>query len=234
MTLDTSTHKNILLRILKDIYTDNALGPFLGFKGGTAAYIFYHLDRFSVDLDFDLLDETKEETVFVQIRKILASYGEVKDAQQKRFNLFYLLSYKDKVEGARNVKVEINLRNFGSKYEVKSHLGISMKVMVKEDMAAHKLVAMLERAGKTNRDIYDVWFFLQNNWPINREIAEKRTKAPFKEFLQKCINSLKKTSDRNILAGIGELLNEKQKAWAKLKLRSETSFLLKLLLDNEK
>lgn len=234
MILDTSTHKNILLRILKDIYMDANIGPLLGFKGGTAAYFFYGLDRFSVDLDFDLLDATKEEAVFEQVKKILASYGEIKDAQQKRFNLFYLLSYKDKVEGARNVKVEINRRDFGSKYEVVSHLGISMKVMVKEDMAAHKLVAMLERIGKSNRDIYDVWFFLQNNWPINKEIVEKRTKMPFKEFLHKCISSLEKISDRNILAGIGELLNAKQKAWAKSKLRLETIFLLKLLLDDEK
>lgn len=41
MTLDTSIHKNIMLQIL-------------GFKGGTAAYIFYDLNRFSTDLDFDL------------------------------------------------------------------------------------------------------------------------------------------------------------------------------------
>ena len=64
MTLDTSVHRNVLLRILKDIYTDNSLGPLLGFKGGTATYLFYNLGRFSTDLDFDLLDENKVEEVF--------------------------------------------------------------------------------------------------------------------------------------------------------------------------
>ena len=54
--LNTKEHKNILVRIVKDIYTDNTLGPLLGFKGGTAAMLLYELDRFSVDLDFDLLD----------------------------------------------------------------------------------------------------------------------------------------------------------------------------------
>lgn len=58
MMLDAAHHKTILIRILKDIYTDTTIGPFLGFKGGTAAYLFYDLNRFSVDLDFDLLDET--------------------------------------------------------------------------------------------------------------------------------------------------------------------------------
>ncbi len=34
-----------------------------------------------------------------------------------------------------------------------------MLVMKKEDMFAHKLVAMTERTGMANRDIFDVWFF---------------------------------------------------------------------------
>ncbi|MDD4995591.1 MAG: nucleotidyl transferase AbiEii/AbiGii toxin family protein [Patescibacteria group bacterium] len=234
MSLDTVKHKNILVRILKDIYTDSTIGPLLGFKGGTAAFLFYDLNRFSVDLDFDLLEESKEDYVFEQIQKILSAYGTIKEAQTKRFNLLFLLSYDDKEIGAQNIKVEINRRNFGSRYEVKAYLGISMKVMVKEDMLAHKLCAMYERIGKTNRDIFDVYYFLHNNWPVNKEIIEGRTGTSYKDFLQKCINSLEKVSDRNILSGMGELLDEKQKAWVKSKLRAETIFLLKLALDNEK
>jgi predicted nucleotidyltransferase component of viral defense system len=234
MSLDTVKHKNILVRILKDIYTDSTIGPFLGFKGGTAAFLFYDLNRFSVDLDFDLLEGGKEDYVFEKIQKILSAYGTIKEAQTKRFNLLFLLSYDDKEVGAQNIKVEINRRNFGSKYEVKAYLGISMKVMVREDMLAHKLCAMHERIGKTNRDIFDVYYFLHNNWPVNKEIIESRTEMSYKDFLQKCINSLEKVSDRNILSGMGELLDEKQKAWVKSKLKVETIFLLKLALDNEK
>jgi len=47
-----------------------------------------------------------------------------------------------------------------------------------------------------------------------------------------CINDLEKMSDRNILSGIGELLDAKQKAWVKAHLRQQTIFLLKLLLSN--
>jgi predicted nucleotidyltransferase component of viral defense system len=234
MTIDRTTHKNILIRILKDIFTDPNVGPFLGFKGGTAAFLFYDLNRFSVDLDFDLLDATKEELVFNRVKEILESYGTLKEAEMKRFNLFYLLSYEEKVAGAQNVKVEINRREFGSKYEVKSYIGIPMKVMIKEDMVAHKLCAMYERIGKTNRDIFDVYFFLKDNWPVNKQIVEKRTGMTYKEFLQKNIELLEKTTDRNILSGMGELLDEKQKAWVKSKLRTETIFLMKLALDNEK
>jgi len=234
MTIDRTTHKNILIRILKDIFTDPNVGPFLGFKGGTAAFLFYDLNRFSVDLDFDLLDATKEDQVFNRVKEILESYGTLKESEMKRFNLFYLLSYEEKVAGAQNVKVEINRRDFGSKYEVKSYIGIPMKVMIKEDMVAHKLCAMYERIGKTNRDIFDVYFFLKNNWPVNKQIVESRTSMTYKEFLQKNIELLEKTTDRNILSGMGELLDEKQKAWVKSKLRMETIFLMKLALDNEK
>lgn len=232
MTLNLVTHKNILVKILKDIYTDDTLGPILGFKGGTAAYLFYSLNRFSVDLDFDLLDSEKEEYVFERVKRLLMHYGTLKQAKKKRFNLLYVLTYDDKVPGAQNIKVEINRRNFGSHYEVKAYLGISMKIMVKEDMFAHKLCAMYERIGKTNRDIFDVWYFLQNEWSVNKEIVESRTSMSFREFLQKCIDLLEKMSNQNMLSGMGELLDAKQKSWVKAKLRDDTIFLLKLKREN--
>lgn len=232
MTLEIPVHKNILIHILKDIYTNTEIGPILGFKGGTAAYLFYDLSRFSVDLDFDLLDEKKEDLVFKEVKNILQDYGIVTEARKKRYSLIFILAYKNKFQNAYNIKVEINRRDFGSKYEVKSYLGIAMKVMVREDMAANKLVAMYERVGKTNRDIYDVWFFLKNNWPINEKIIEKRTGVSMQKFLSLCIDMLEDKSDRGILSGVGELLDEKQKRWAKEKLRSETIFLLRLLADS--
>ena len=64
MSLDITVHKTILFQILKKIYLEDAIAPFLGFKGDTAALMFYGLDRFSVDLDFDIFDETKEDIIF--------------------------------------------------------------------------------------------------------------------------------------------------------------------------
>ncbi|MBI1871265.1 MAG: nucleotidyl transferase AbiEii/AbiGii toxin family protein, partial [Chlamydiae bacterium] len=145
----------------------------------------------------------------------------------------YVLSYDNKVLGAQNIKVEINRREFGSRYEVKAYLGISMKVMTREDMAAHKLVAMVERMGKTNRDIYDTWHFLEKNWPINKAIVETRAGMSFKNFLQKCIDLLEKLGERHILSGMGELLDEKQKVWAKANLRKDTIFLLKVMWEGQ-
>ena len=230
MRVNISIHKNILLRILKDIYTDNSLGPCLGFKGGTAAYFFYGLDRFSVDLDFDLLEKDKEQEVFDKIEKLVSEYGKIKEKINKSHTLLIILSYS---EEAQNVKIEINKRNFGSHYEIRNYLGITMLVMSKEDMFAHKLVAMLERGKIANRDVFDVHFFLKSNWKINKDIVEERTKKKFSEYLKKCINFLENISNRSILFGIGELINEKQKIWIKSKLKQDTIFLLKLILENE-
>ena len=234
MALDTAKHKNILIKILKDIYTDAAISSILGFKGGTAATLFYELDRFSVDLDFDLLDSEKEDYVFERVKAIIEGYGKLKEARKKRFNLFYILAYNDKDINAQNVKVEINRREFGSKYSVESFLGISMQVMVKEDMTAHKLCAMYERIGKTNRDIFDVQFFLSHDWPVNKKIIEERMGVSYAEFLKKCIDVMEKFDDSNILSGMGELLTEKQKDWTKAKLKLEALFSLRLALEKEK
>ena len=234
MSLDTAKHKNILIKILKDIYTDSTISTILGFKGGTAATLFHDLERFSVDLDFDLLNLEKEDYVFERVKVILENYGNLKQAIKKRFNLLYILSYNDKDINAQNVKVEINRRSFGSKYEIKSFLGISMQVMVKEYMAAHKLCVMYERIGKTNRDIFDVQFILSHDWQINKKIIEDRMNMPYSEFLKKCIDVMEKFDDINILSGMGELLNDKQKIWVKTKLKSETLFSLRLALEKEK
>jgi len=231
MTVNYAKHINILLQILKDIYSDTSISSHLGFKGGTAAHLFYGLNRDSFDLDFDLLDESKQQTVFDKIQKIAEGYGKVINSRIKKFNLLNVISYDTKLQ---NIKIEINRRNFGSRYEVKTLLGISMLVMVQEDMFAHKLMAMLERVGKTSRDIYDVWYFLENNWPINKEIVEKRSGVSFKETLQKCVQEMEKIKDRNLLVGLGESLTDPQKDWARAKLKSETIFLLKVRMEDEK
>ena len=231
MTLDYSKHKNILLQILKDVYSDTSIAPFLGFKGGTASLLFYDLSRDSVDLDFDLLDESKEQVVFEKIQKILSAYGKIVDSRIKRFNLVNIISYDTK---SQNIKLEVNRRDFGSKYDLKTLLGISMLVMVRDDMFAHKLMAMHERVGKTSRDIYDVWFFLKNNWPINKEIVEQRSGTTFKELLKTTAEQMEKFDNRNILVGLGEFLTESQKDWARAKLRTETIFLLRARLESEK
>jgi hypothetical protein len=189
------------------------------------------LNRHSVDLDFDLLDETKEQSVFEGINNIARNYGVMIDSRNKRFNLISVISYNKQ---SQHIKIEVNRRNFGSRYEVKTILGISLLVMAQEDMFAHKLMAMYERVGKTSRDIFDVYFFAKNHWPINKAIVESRSGMSFAELVALCVEQLEKMSDRHVLDGLGELLTESQKDWARAKLRTETIFLLRTLGESEK
>jgi|GEM_PF-4860967 len=55
--LNRKTHETHLRRLLSSIYLNRDLQNNLGFKGGTSLYMFYNLDRFSTDLNFNCLVE---------------------------------------------------------------------------------------------------------------------------------------------------------------------------------
>ena len=222
--VDINKHRFFLIQILKDIYSDIELGNLLGFKGGTALMFFYDLPRFSVDLDFNILDVNKEDIVYGKIRKILLKYGSIFDEAKKFYGPIIVLDYGF---NERKLKVEISNRLFDNRYEIKNILGINVRVMVSEDMFAHKLCALLDRASITNRDIFDCWFFMQKQTPINKSIIEFRMGMPFPDYLQKCIEHLEATSDKGLLQGIGELLDDKMKKFVRAKMRAEVIGLLK-------
>ena len=218
-------------RILRDIYSDTSISSLIGFKGGTCAYFFYGLTRFSVDLDFDLFvsDETAQQMVYEKVGEMLKAYGEVKDQYIKRNTIFFLLSYGD---ADHNVKVEVNVKilmpDIKGHYEVKEYLGISMLAGKKDYLFASKLAALTTRSETAMRDIYDVWFFGTNHWDINAEVIKARTGKTIKEYMADCISVVEAVKDNEILRGLAELLpGEKEKAWVKTHLRKEVVFLLK-------
>ena len=223
--LDMNKHKFYLVSILKDIYADTELATTLGFKGGTAHMLFYDLPRFSVDLDFNLLNTEKSKSVYNKIRKVLLNYGKIRDEAEKHFGLLLVLDYGEK---ERNLKIEISNREFPDSYETKNYLGIPIKVMVKPDMFAHTLCALLDRNMIANRDIFDVYYFMQQKTPINKNIVEKRMDMEFKEYLDSCITQIEKLPGKNLLNGIGELVDNNLKSFVREQLKEETIQLLKM------
>ena len=222
--VDINKHKFFLFQILKEIYGDKELAGIFGFKGGTMLMFFYDLPRFSVDLDFNLLNSGKEDMVYRKIREILLKHGTIHDEAKKFYGIICVLDYGAK---DRKLKVEISNRNFGDHYEIKNLLGVNMQVMVAPNMFAHKLCAMLDRTAITNRDIFDCWFFMNNKTPLNKSIIEMRMGIPLVDYLQKCIDTLEGMSDKGILNGLGELMDEDIKKFVRTKLRAETCILLK-------
>jgi predicted nucleotidyltransferase component of viral defense system len=214
----------MMLQILGDIYSDLELANCLGFKGGTAVFFFHGLSRFSVDLDFNLLDAGKEDIAYEKVRKIVLKYGKINDEAKKFFGPVIVLNYG---VGERNLKIEISNRQSDCHYEILDFMGITMRVMTEPDMFANKLCALLDRTALTNRDIFDCWFFMQKRTPINTAIIENRMKKSFSEYLLDCINAIEKVSPNGLLNGIGELVSPGLKSFVKNKLKNEVLTLLK-------
>ena len=229
--LNREKHQLIMGQILKDIYIDVSISSLLGFKGGTCAFLFYNLPRFSVDLDFDLLEinEENKKIVLKKIVNILSKYGQVKDKHIKRFTIFALLSYGD---DDHNIKIEINVRklaeNIRDHYGIKEYLGISMFVAKQDYLFASKLSALTLRPEVAMRDIYDIHYFAKNNWDVNAEVIKERTGKTTKEYLSECIAFIEKVKDNQMLQGLGELVDsEKEKVWIKTHLKTDAIFMLK-------
>ena len=215
---DINRHRFYMVQILKNIYSDIELSNYLGFKGGTALMFFYELPRFSVDLDFDLLNRDKAAIVYGKLRKIILKYGSISDEAQKFFGQLVVLDYG---KGERKLKIEISNRLFENQYEIKSLFGINVKVMTAPDMFAHKLCAVLDRKVKTNRDIFDIWFFMEKQTPINEEIVETRMKIDLPEHISNCINYLESVRNKHLLDGLGELMDKETKQFVKTQLLNE-------------
>lgn len=229
--LNKGKHQLIMGRILQDIYSDTSISSLIGFKGGTCAYFFYGLLRFSVDLDFDVFssDEVTHQKIVERIGTLLVAHGAVKEHFTKRHTLFFLLSYGD---ADHNIKVEINTRmlipTMKDHYELKEYLGIPMFVGKKEYLFASKLAALTDRRVLAMRDIYDVWFFARNNWDIDTDVLTRRTGKTVSAYLDDCIAVIEHVKDNEILRGLAELLpDEKAKIWVKSHLRKEVVLLLK-------
>ena len=222
--MDKNKHKFYMAQILSLIFKDKDLCNVLAFKGGTSLMFFHNLNRFSTDLDFNLLDPDKFDLAYDKVRAILTRFGTIDDEAKKPYGPVLVLNYG---KGVRMLKVEISVRQSPNHYEVRSLAGTDIRVMVMPDMFAHKLCDMGERLSP--RDIYDVWFFLQNHTEINEEIVRIRTAKSVSEYTAWCAEHVKEASPKLLMQGLGEVLNDaKSKTFVKNKLIAETSSALEL------
>jgi predicted nucleotidyltransferase component of viral defense system len=226
--MNTNKHRFYLTQILTDIYSDRELARCLGFKGGTALMLFHGLPRFSVDLDFDLLEKEKAGQVFAKVKKILLKYCEIHDEAQKFFGDLLALDYE---HGERNLKIDISHRKYNDEYEIKNLLGISIKTMKISDMFAHKLVALLGRKEIADRDIFDCWWFMSRQTPVKTAMIEELTQKTYSGYMQECIQTMENLPKRSLLYGLGELLEQDMKTFVRNKLRTEILTFLRFYKD---
>lgn len=223
--LNKEIHRQKMYNILVDIFFSN-LWKYLAFKWWTACYFLHNLDRFSTDLDFDLIKNYKN--IDDDIIKILKKYWDV-----KKGNYNIKLSYG---ESDMNIKIDINRKIWkNNNYEIINFYWTDIKVQNKATIFANKLVALTERGA--NRDIYDVYFFIKNSFDINEELILERTGKTTKELFIEIINILKKLSEDTswwykILDWLWEVLkDEKHKSFVKTKLVKELIWLLEFKVN---
>ena len=222
--MDINKYRYYMMQVLLAIFRHPELCKLLAFKGGTSLMLFHGLTRFSTDLDFNLLDASKTEYVFKELHRLLMKYGMIDDEAMKFYGPILVLNYE---KGERMLKVEVSNREYPNHYEIRSLLGTDIRVMTLPDMFAHKLCALGERV--TPRDIYDVWFFLQNRTEINEEIVRLRTNLSVSEYAQQCADKVRSYSSRMLMQGLGEVLMDNQtKNFARKQLIPETASALEL------
>jgi predicted nucleotidyltransferase component of viral defense system len=216
---DRERHKQVLLKLIVDIYKE--FGGRLGFKGGTCAYLFYDLPRISLDLDFDMLDRFDDKDIDA-LKALFSKKTEIKDFRDKKFTLFFLLDYE---KNTPNIKVELNKRVWkNNAYKNILFLGIQMRIADEATLLTNKIVALTDRKIPVARDLFDVCYFLKLGYSLNEELIKERTGKNAEEYLGSLTRFIVKNfSEKNILYGLGEVLEEKQKKWVRKELIKETA-----------
>lgn len=216
-----------MLEIVHAIF-QSPVGKYCAFKGGTLALFIHQLDRFSTDVDIDLLDPQREQLVIDTLDTILNPIGRIKNKVVGKTLHRWTLSYG---EADMNIKIELNKRiRQHNRYEIVSLYGVDCKVMSPLSLSTNKIVALSERFA--NRDLYDTRFFRKKGRDYDRALIVERTGKDIKVFLTDCIHSIAQHYKTNtILYQLGEVLTDKQKSRVKSHLVAETINLLQFYVD---
>ena len=178
--------------ILQILY-NSQYGKHLTFMGGTCLRFVYRIERFSEDLDFDLISnkDFDFQKLADYFEKELKRLGFIVDTRVKEteniFIIFIKFSQVMKQIGVSeldNQKLKIKfkvdsspLKNIKYKSEIISAYGKNFNVIVNtlETLFAQKLLALFLRPYQKGRDFYDlIWFLAQKNIEPNYKILQEK------------------------------------------------------------
>lgn len=240
-------HRTQMFEILRILYSSK-YGHLLGFKGGTALYFFYDLPRFSVDCDFDLVQKLDKKQL-QNLKSELLLYLQntlpeltIKTSGTSDYSIRYIIQYG----GDKTIKIEISPKIYDNQYEIKQINWLNIQVMKAERMFAHKLCAFISRYQQrdiiANRDLFDInYLFKKIIIPYQPIVIQRFTKMLDKNVtFNDCIDYLidfitlhEKDIQKNILNGLGELVDEKEKNTIKTNLIKNTLNGLKFYISKK-
>lgn len=233
-------HKLWMYRILTAICDTPALTEVLRFKGGTYAAMRNLINRFSVDLDFDMIDEKKQELVHTELKKIFTNLGlEIKEFSKNAPQ--YFVKYPSKDGGRNTVKIEVSFpAPKANEYEPVRLAEIDRIINAQTipTLVANKLVALVDRYKKhgsiAGRDIFDIHAFLSQGLTINKKVIEERTQKNMPDFIYELIEFITKNiSQQSIDEDLNVLLPTSEFKKIRKNLKQETLMLLSALTFSE-
>lgn len=193
-------HKFYLQQLLIEVVDDQYLSQYVRFKGGTCAEMSGFLDRFSVDLDFDIVGKIDEKIFKSHIDKITKKLDLVDDNKNKE-SLFFNFKYNAPQNQRNKLKLSFFPNTIASnEYEPRFLPEINRTVNCHTigTMFANKLVTPIDRYERhkeiEGRDIYDIYYFFQEGYEFNEKIIKERTKLELSEYIKKLVKFI----DENI------------------------------------
>jgi len=229
-------HKAYLLRTLTEIVDNPILSTSLYFKGGTCASMMGILDRFSVDLDFDLKIGTNEKELRNEFYKIFEKLGfNLQQESQKALEFF--LKYQNSPNQRNTLKID------ALNFIVKSNVYVPMflpeinrtvNCQNQESIFANKLVAIKDRYDRkksiAGRDIYDIHYFFLKNLKYNEQVIIERTGLQVKEYFIYLRNFINEKINQTLIdQDLNTLLPVETFSKIRKSLKEETL----MFLDNE-
>ena len=231
---EDAIHKAWLYRVLSAIYDNPTLANTLYFKGGTCAAMLGYLDRFSVDLDFDLAEKKEAiKTVKQNLENIFHKMGlEIKD--QSKLVPQYFLKYAAPKNKRNTIKIDITMPPPKSNiYEAREFGEIDRIIPCQtiETMFANKLVAVIDRFEKNHsiagRDIYDIHHFFLQGFHYHKPVILERRKQALPDFFRELIAFIgKRITDTIISQDLNALLSPAAFQRMRKTLKSETLMFL--------
>lgn len=206
-------HKAQLLKLLTEIADNHLLSSNVYFKGGTCATMLGYLDRFSVDLDFDLKKNADKLKLLPEFMKIFKKL-DLKVEKGNGKNLFFILKYDAPKDQRNTTKLSVS-DTFVKANEYKTFFMAEIDRLVAcqtiETMFANKLVAVVDRYNKhekiAGRDIYDIHHFFSKGYTFKKEIIEERMKMSVEDYFKKLIKFIdEKVTDRVLTEDLNMLL----------------------------
>lgn len=198
-------HKSIMLRVLINILDDPFLSQNLYFKGGTCASMLGYLDRFSVDLDFDIKDKALTDEVQDKLEEIFKNIGlEIKDKSKNTVQ--YYLRYEAPENSRNTLKVDaVDVPFKNNEYEkfLLSEINRFAICQTKPTLFTNKLIAIMDRHERNGsiagRDIYDIHHFLQQGFDINDDLIKERRGVDTEEYLKDLEDFIEKNITETII-----------------------------------